>query len=405
MKPNNYRILCVCCAFCLSLLLSGCEEHYGEGSSLLRLAFSIQGSVTSTRSTPTYTENLGDFDATAYLNKSSQGVYDDVWSAIRATPFTKDDKGIWSHSFTNNESWPDNNAPLVFFLHYPLGSTVGKEGTTVTYSRTDGGKNVIHLNDFVTPGRDSDTAAEEQVDHAFATTLISESTAPAAGQGHAVLFYHPFAAVKFQTGTVRRVDSKSITAVIKGIALKNVYDKGSCTLTPYYGQQGTLYAATQKSNAGGAANTKSAACVQWSIDDTSMADFHQTFTAADNGTTPQAGLFPAGFTTVGQTTKPNAADTQLNTDSLSKTFIVIPQTFDGTNHRLSMMVDIELDGLLYSREVPITTPVEWKAGGLYTYQVNLELTEIGWNPTIQPVGWYEAGNITDVYVPQNESNE
>ena len=244
-----------------------------------------------------------------------------------------------------------------------------------------------------------------QVDHAFATTLISESTAPAAGQGHAVLFYHPFAAVKFQTGTVRRVDSKSITAVIKGIALKNVYDKGSCTLTPYYGQQGTLYAATQKSNAGGAANTKSAACVQWSIDDTSMADFHQTFTAADNGTTPQAGLFPAGFTTVGQTTKPNAADTQLNTDSLSKTFIVIPQTFDGTNHRLSMMVDIELDGLLYSREVPITTPVEWKAGGLYTYQVNLELTEIGWTPTIQPVGWYEAGNITDVYVPQNESNE
>lgn len=397
MEKKQFSFLLLS-AVCLSLSLSGCDERFGEGSSFARLAFTVQGSSSTTRSIPTFTENLQDFDGTAFLNRTSDGLYDDCWCGIRNVAFEKEEgSSVWSHSFKNNESWPDGNGLLAFFFHYPSGSTVGAEGiTTVSYSRADD-KNVIQLNNFVTPGSGSDTAAEEQTDHVFATTLVSESTGSSA---QSILFYHPFAAVKFQKGTVQRVDDKDITFSIKAITLKNVYDKGTCTLIPYYGQKDRIYN-KGNSNHDGDASTKSAACAAWTIDETSTAEFRQTFTDDDYDTTPADTLFPEGFATqkVGTSNNPPNLH-QVNTTSLDKTFIVIPQTFDPSTHELSLMLDIELDGLLYRREVPVTSTVTWKAGGLYTYAINLTLTEMGWTPNILATGWYTEDNINHVYVPQ-----
>ena len=391
-------------AACMLQALSGCNERLGESSSLLRVSFSIHENGTATRNTPIYTENLGDFDATAFLNRSADGAYDDCWCGIRDAVFRQEEgTGVWSHTFENNERWPDNNGKLVFFLHYPA-KAVGEQGTSQVFYCRESGKQVIKLTDYVTPGIGSDTAAEEQTDHVFATTLLSESTRPTENSSHSILFYHPFAAVKFQKGTIMRSDGETAEFSIKAITLKNVYDKGTCTVTPYYGQEGTLYNSANKSNAGGVLATKSAACTVWAINHASTADFRQIFTDEDFDTTPQGTLFPEGFSTqrVG-TTYPNAH--QINTLTLNKTFILIPQTFDPASHELSMVLDIEINGLLYSREVPIISTVEWKAGGLYTYAVNLTLTDIGWVPTILPVGWHEEGNITNVNVPQNKTNE
>lgn len=394
---NKHFIALLLGVVCMSQALSGCNECYSEDLPLHRVSFSIQENGLVTRSTPIYTENLGDFDATAFLSQSADGTYDDCWCGIRDAVFKKDEgTSLWSHTFEKNERWPDNNDKLAFFMHYPSAKAVGEEGTTkVSYNR-ESGKNVIKITNFVTPGSGRATAAEDQSDHIFATTLISEGTA---SNSHSILFYHPFAAVKFQKGTIKRTDDKAVEFSIKAITLKNVYDKGNCTLTPYYGQEGMLYSGV-KNNAGGENVTKSAACTSWFINQASTADFRQIFTDDDFATTPQPDLFPEGFSMqkVGST-YPNV--NQINTASLSKTFIVIPQTFDPASHELTMTLDIELNGLLYSRDVSFTSTVEWKAGGLYTYAVNLMLTDIGWTPTILPVGWYDDSNITNINVPQN----
>lgn len=311
-----------------------------------------------TRGTPVYTENLQSFSANTYAQISgSSGSYSSVWQGMEDAVFERTTNGqstVWSHSYTNNESWPDGNGNLVFFFRYPINKTL----SGVSYSRASG-KNVITLTDYETPGAGAgiSNAAQLQDDLVFGTITVNEGNK---STNNRVLFYHPFAGVKFKLGDLP--DNVRVTA----ITLQNVLGKGSCVLTPYYGNE-TVY---QKNNSNSDVRdqTKSASCASWT-GLTNRTSFRQSFTVSDIDPNINSSLFPVGFvseTVNGRT--PNAD--QLNDASLSKTFILIPQTFDATNS-LTMVFDIMNGDVAQQRSITLNN-VNWQAGKLYTYTITID---------------------------------
>lgn len=299
-----------------------------------------------TKGTPVYTENLGTFKATAYVNGAQEGLYDAP--CLAETEYTKEN-GVWSHTYTDDIKWPEGQV-LAFFMRYPGDAS----SAGWNYVHIDN-KNKIEHTSYVTPGSGTEVtnAAELQKDFVFATTVLSENDLDKTNN---ILFYHPFAGVKFKVGDMPE------DLVIKSITLGNVIDRGRCVVIPYYGNS-AVYGDTDSNRGTSDDVTKSANCVDWTLG-TNRTSFTQTFTAEDKGTTPTAGLFPSDFSTLGGTTLPN--QNQLNTASLSKTFILIPQTFDSDN-KLDIVIEFEYKGITLTRSASITAT--WLAGSLYTYTI------------------------------------
>lgn len=302
-----------------------------------------------TKGTPVYTENLGPFKATAYLSGAQ---YD--------TPFLAEaeyakENGIWSHTYTEDKKWPAGQE-LAFFMRYP-----GDE-SSAGWNYTNAEVNSVRVNriehpSYVTPGSGegvTNAAEQQQTDFVFATTTLSESDL---NKTNKILFYHPFAGVKFKVGDMPK------DLVIKSITLKNVIGNGRCVVTPYYGNTAD-YGGTNSNRGISTDGTKSANCVSWDLTGGARTSFTQTFTAEDKGTTPTAGLFPSDFSTLGGDTLPN--QNQLNTANLSKTFILIPQTFDDSNN-LTLDIQFEYKGITLTRSA--STTATWLAGSLYTYTI------------------------------------
>lgn len=315
------------------------------------LTAEADGAASVTRGTPVFTENLGTFAANTYESLTSNGTYTSPWQGMANAEFTKGDGNVWSHSYDSGEQWPEGNGNLTFFMRYPVSATASLSG--LTYGR-QGGKNVINLTGYTTPGAgNTTTAAEAQTDIVFATATLNEKSASPYG----VLFYHPLCGVKFKIGTL------PTGVAITGITLGGVYSTGNCVITPYYGNE-AAYGKTN-SNKDGADATKSASCVAWSNLSTA-GTFGQTFTTGDYNPSLSTGTFPSDFTNGGGTTKPN--QNQLNTSTLSKTFNLIPQTFD-SDHKLTMTISLTYNGVAMQRSTELTN-VTWLAGSLYTYTIS-----------------------------------
>lgn len=335
MEVENAREISVSTSF--SLMME-------DGTLEMEPAELEQGPVT--RGTPVYTENLGSFTASAYETLTS-GTYTSKYLADAT--FEKDGS-VWSHKYDGTKEWPSSG--LRFFLRYPAGSA--SEGWTYA---TESGKNVIRKTGYTTPGAGSGTtAAASQTDIVFATENVTESSKDTPV---GILFYHPFAGVKFKVGTMP--EGMTITSV----KLSNVYSKGDCTITPYYGN-GSSYSGSGNNATGGDA-TKSESCTVWSSL-SNKTSFEQAFAAGEQGgASLTEDLFPEGFADQGTTSKPN--QNQLNDGSLSKTFILIPQAF-GDSNKLKITINLLYNSIPVTREVEIKAT--WQAGHLYTYTINFD---------------------------------
>ena len=327
------------------------------------LTAEADGAASLTRGTPVFTENLGTFAANTYAPLSADGTYTSVWQGMANAEFTRgtDDKvNVWSHSYDNNEQWPDDNGNLTFFMRYPVSATSATNLPGLSYGHLAGqgthGENVINLTGYSTPGAgNTTTAAEAQTDIVFATATLNEGNR---NTNNKLLFYHPLCGVKFKIGTL----FEGVT--ITGVTLSGVYSTGDCVITPYYGNE-AAYGKTN-SNTDGGASTKSDACVAWSNLAT-PSTFGQTFTSSDYNSTLDTSKFPSDFADAG-TTKPN--QNQLNTTTLSKTFNLIPQTFTDS-HKLTMTIDFSVNGSPMQRSAELTS-VTWQAGHLYTYAIGYD---------------------------------
>lgn len=336
MKVENAKEMAIATSFSLQVedgCLLGFEEADFE-------------QMPETRGTPVFTENLGTFTASAYETLTS-GTYTNKYLAD--ADFEKEGS-IWSHKYDGIKEWPSGG--LRFFLRYPAGSA--SEGWTYAVENS---KNVIKKTGYSTPGAGSGTtAAASQTDIVFATEKVTEASKDTPV---GILFYHPFAGVKFKVGTMP--EGMTIT----GVKLSDIYGTGDCTITPYYGN-GNSYLGSGNNATGGDA-TKSESCTVWS-NLSNKTTFEQAFTTDEQGgATLDEDLFPEGFANQGTTSKPN--QNQLNDGSLSKTFILIPQSF-GDSNKLKITIKLLYNGLPVTREVEIKAT--WQAGHLYTYTVNFD---------------------------------
>lgn len=357
-------------------LLVSCSESSLDDEWLLSSDFDAESSVT--RGTPVFTENLGSFAANTYASLSVDDEYTDIWCGMKDAVFergTGNKSDEWSHFYGNNESWPSGNGDLVFFMCYPVGAT---DDLGLSYWR-ENGKNVIKFTGYTTPvdgNTDTDADAEAQTDLVFATTMLNESDCDK--DSNPILFYHPFSGVKFKVGELPE------GVAIENVTLDGVYSTGDCAITPYYGN--TAISGWEDSNKvnGAVSGSKSDACVVWSGLGNSSS-FGQDFASTDHKTTLNTGSFPSDFVDTPNTMNQD----QLNTETLSKTFILIPQKFED-GHKLSLTVRFKYtDGTAQqaTTEMPVK---EWMAGHLYTYSLSykygpivpeIDVTEFTDNPS------------------------
>ena len=340
MDIENAEEIALATSFRLNVEESDLNEAFGYGAAV------------ETKGTPVYTENLGDFIASAYLPLKTNGAYSSKF--LDDATFSKsDDK--WSYNYGSDKEWPEGG--IRFFLRYPADDS----SAGWTYKLKDG-SNQISIEGYTTPGVGKTNAAELQKDLVFATELVKKADK----DGVKILFYHPFCGVKFKLGDL----PSGLT--VKSVTISNVNSTGDCTITPYYGN-GHSYGKTN-SNKDGSAETRSAGCASW-VSSTPK-DFTQTFAATEQAEADvDADLFPAGFGDIA------ANQDQLNDASLSKTFILIPQKFDGSAKKFVVTLSCEYNGVTLTRSTEVTSAIEWKAGSLYTYtikfnsEIDVEITD------------------------------
>lgn len=314
-----------------------------------------------TKGTPAFTENVG----TLYENQLA--VHTDYSDFVDATFETQGfENGGWRYFHRyENVPWPSN--AVGFYMHMPAGAVdIAAEGYssgTITF-------------DYTSP-----ETAEDQSDLIFSYVSITEAehNAKFSEGGYPVTFYHALAAVKFAIGNdATEISAKGIQ--IDSICFINLHNDGTCTVNP------------------GAADTVADPIVSWSnteaIDDDETGEhnkIYQKFAAGElvefsaTNNSDFGSEFFAG----------NASDKQnVNTQTASKTFWLIPQAFSSANNptlhiRYTMSgkseyMDIELGTILNG--------IEWKAGQLRTYTIKLDEVNVKITDEVHSVSGATAAN-------------
>lgn len=315
--------------------------------------------VPRTKGTPAYSENLialyGSFDAVAYKPATGE-------SKISASPDLPDANyaydanwEAWRHVYTFSpwEDYHEDGDGYWFFMR--MGdmenttdlsySVVSK---TINSKTTDCGQISFKYT--------SPASATDQQDILFASRFLTEADEPEAQ----ILFYHALTGVKFKLDALGDKIS-----YVKEINLKGLYDKGTCVMTAVYGDY-----TGDDSNRSGGADTRSAKCAVWTLDNTSTFTAKASFSEAEGkgqaeGTSNYS--FPTSFS-AGET-----ASTNFNDVNFSKTFFLIPQVVDE-----NVVLEVKLalvNGETITREFAfgknVTKTNDWQAGELRTYTLKI----------------------------------
>ena len=177
----------------------------------------LNGSVSATRGTPVYTENVG------YLYKNKLGVYTDAAGGVEAT-FTRmsdeptPDGWIYEHEYTQN-IWPDETTDVQFYLRMPTDMT---DHGVSSLASADGKTTLSYV---------SPETARQQQDIIFGGILMNHRTfkGHSASKGGApVTMYHALTGVKFAIKNTAADLAKFQVNKISFLGLKN---KGTMTFT------------------------------------------------------------------------------------------------------------------------------------------------------------------------------
>ena len=327
----------------------------------------------ATKGTPAYTDNLvklyGSFKAVAFKPASN---------SIPSTPTLGDtsfgydeDHRTWRHYYDVNP-WTGMAEGEGYWFFMRMGDMTNVKN--LGYALKDGKAGRISFS------YQSPSAATSQEDILFASRFLTEEDEK--DHDAKVLFYHALTGVKFKLDELG--DNISF---VKDIKLKGLYDKGTCVMTPYYGEW-----TGSDSNASGAADTRSAKCADWTLDKTHTFTAVASFTEAEGKGTAKGKSdyqFPSSFS-AGDTAEKN-----FNDANFSKTFFLVPQVVDE-----DVVLEVSLvlkNGETVTREFAFGENVvktnDWKAGELRTYTLKI-------NGNIDIVVEEEFDEITksDVYV-------
>ena len=320
----------------------------------------------ATRGTPIYTENVGQLYANNLNVHASVNAFNAVFECMDEEltyDHVKDDpsQGLgwrYMHRY-DSDPWNGVTTPVDFYLSIPDNMTNVSMDATAPYAN---GKFKFAYTSPTT------ATAQQDIIFGVAMQLTKKDHNDALPNGYPVLFQHALTAVKFAIAT----DSDD-TAVITNVAFTGLKNTGTCIVDP--------------------SATGTSPKVDWVTPDWADTDatnvISQDFASTEQATTYTDGLFPDSFTVN------NNQATELNTATASKTFWLIPQSFEGSNAQLTITYKYNGSNTPITKVINLgevfktvtgtgnsqeTTYVEWKAGELRTYtlkvdEVNLKIED------------------------------
>ena len=314
-----------------------------------------------TRGVPVFTENVGKLYANDLFVHAVGGGFGD---AVFETDGVVGDGWRYSHHYADDKDpWPANDGNVDFYLRMP------SDMTGVTFGDNAYGSGAKTTFTYTSP-----LTAEDQTDIIFTGITLKESTHKTnLPEGTPVTFYHALTAVKF---AIANPEDEVENIQVTNISFTGLKNTGTCTVDPYADVKVTwpsTSATTTTEGEGDAAITKPNV-IQQDFEDGELVEFSKT-------NNPD---FGDSFFNPGTEEKPGTADTQnINTQTASKTFWLVPQTFAGSSAVLGITylyngneehMDLDLGELLAN--------VEWKAGQLRTYTIKFDEVNIKIEDTV-----------------------
>lgn len=297
-----------------------------------------------TRGTPVYTENVGYLYAGKLgVHASSAGGVDANYALLEDDPTP--DGWIYQHTYAQN-IWPDETTPVQFHLRMPTDMSSHGVGAP-TYSNAE-----------MTMTYTSPVQAVNQQDIIFGGIRMDHKKYMGyygSKGGAPVVMYHALTGVKFAIANDAATELGNIQ--ITKISFTGLKNTGTFT-----------FDATDNSFSWGSGATANPAnnVIYQEFDPQDLVNFESDKHASNN--------FAESFFDAG--TKQN-----LNTDTASKTFWLIPQIIDNS---IVTRIDYKIDGKAEYFELKIRNiqqkDVEWKEGELRTYtfkinEVNLKVRD------------------------------
>lgn len=246
------------------------------------------------------------------------------------------DSDVWTTS-DGKHFWPDEQTSLDFYAYSNLTETDNPDSPVVSDLTCDGGQLGFS---YIVPNGPEGSDAVRQPDILFALASANRSQTQDGGGTVILNFQHALAGVQFR--------AKNIAGgTIQSITLKNIYGQGDCT-----------YTLSDETTAGGALKNGT---FEWTnLDD--MKDFTQTM---------EVDVKESSTLTDG-----TVQDVTTGENS-EMTFMMIPQS------TADVEVEIKLKGsdqktYIVSGKLsgPDTTPLTWKPGYIYIYDISTD--SINW---------------------------
>lgn len=337
-----------------------------------------------TRGVPVFTENVGKLYADKLFVHAVGGGFGD---AVFGTDGMAGDGWRYSHHYGDKDPWPDGDVD--FYLRIP------SEMTGVTFdsdSYVAGAKTVFTYTSPLT--------AEAQQDIIFTGATLDKATHDSKlPDGYPVTFYHALTAVKF---AIANPEDEVENIQVNSITFTGLKNTGTCTVNP---------------NAAGTATDPFVAWTGTSATTTSEQEgdetitkpnvISQTFVAGDLvefNKTNNPDFGDSFFTPA----KPATDKQNINTQTASKTFWLVPQDFAESDAVLRISytingndeyIDLDLGEVLAS--------VEWKAGQLRTYTIRMDEVNLKIEDTVTTHGEANdgyAGSIKENVTITNTGN-
>ena len=335
-----------------------------------------------TRGVPVYTENVGyleGYDLSVNVPSQGDAVYDKLDDSVYDDGVDNNIDGWrYSHKYASS-IWPTDGSKVDFYFRMPANMT--SNGVTLGTSAYSDGKTKFS---YASP-----TTAEGQQDIIFSHVKINKQQhKDALPGGYPVTFQHALTGIKFAIANELTERSK-YGIKVTGLSFVGLKSTGNCEVNVH--AAGTEADPIIKwSNLGGAADNTMTQTFEYADGD-SNDKYVKTYTQPGEGEAD-----PNHF---GSTFYGGGLSQNLNNDSVSYTFWVIPQSF--ANTEATLRINYEMNGVAEYMDVPLSVIAKkaWDPGQLRTFTFKLDDVNVKIEDTVTP-----SGNQTNAYQGSVKSN-
>jgi len=321
-----------------------------------------------TRGVPVFTENVGKLYADKLFVHAVGGGFGD---AVFGTDGMAGDGWRYSHHYGSKDPWPDNNGTVGFYLRIP------SDMTGVTFG--DG----AFVNGATVFTYTSPLTAEAQQDIIFTSVNLDKAAHDSKlPDGYPVTFYHALTAVKF---AIANPKEEVENIVVTNISLTGLDNTGTCTVDPSATPvvQWTNTSPTTTTEEQGDETITKPNVIQQDFEKADLVEFNKT-------NNPD---FGDSFFNPGTAAKPGSDKQNINTQTASKTFWLVPQSFENSTAvlRISYTINGNAEYIDLNLGEVLGSKVEWKAGQLRTYTIRMDEVNVKIEDTVS----FPEGAIAD----------